>query len=72
MYWIQFSDFYDWPHIQLFDDFQHLKRMILEAYFQAIHNHMKEEHKIKKNKATRNWCKIIKRIHRKKSLKGHM
>ena len=42
MYWIQFSDFYDWPHIQLFDDFQDLKRMILEADIQAIHNHMKE------------------------------
>ena len=50
----------------------HDPQLSLEADFQAIHNHMKEEHKIKKNKATRNWCKIIKRIQRKKSLRGHM
>ena len=66
MYWIQFSDFYDWPHIQLFDDFQHLKTLILTADFNSIHNKMMDENEIRKNKATKNWCNIIKRIERKK------
>ena len=57
MYWIQFSDFYDWPHIQLFDDFHHLKRLLLTADFNSIHNLMLDENKIRKNQATRSWCR---------------
>ena len=29
MYWLQFSDFYEWPHIQLFDSLDHLKVVVL-------------------------------------------
>ena len=24
MYWMQYTDFYDWPYIQHFDDYEHL------------------------------------------------
>ena len=68
MYWLQFSDFYEWSHIQLFDDFHHLKRLILDADFQTIHENMKAENILRTNQATRKWCNIIKRIERHKQI----
>ena len=69
MYWLQFADFYHWPHIQLFDDFQHLKQLILEADFQSIHENMKAENVIRNNQAERKWCNIIKRIAKHKEIR---
>ena len=37
MYWLQFSDYYEWPHIQYFDDFNELKKKLLNSDFQSIH-----------------------------------
>ena len=40
MYWLQFSDFYEWPHIQLFDSLEHLKVVVLPIlYVKIIYEH---------------------------------
>jgi hypothetical protein len=37
MYWLQFSDFLEWPHIQLFDSLAHLKVVFFLIYEQKNH-----------------------------------
>ena len=62
MYWLQFADFYDWPHIQYFDDYDHLKELLLTADLKKIHQNMMEELKLRKIQVTREWCDVTKRI----------
>ena len=59
MYWIQFSDFYDWPHIQYFDDYEHLKKLLLDRNFTLIRDLMKQELALRKKQITRKWCEVI-------------
>ena len=66
-YWLQFADFYDWPHIQYFDDYEHLKKLLLKANFDAIHEAMKQELLIRKQKVLSAWCDIIQRIDKHKN-----
>ena len=68
-YWIQFSDFYDWPHVQHFDSLQHLKELLFHSDINNIHNSMKEEMILRENQVTYAWCQIVNRIdkHRVKS-----
>ena len=62
MYWLQMSDFYDWPFTQTFDSFEDLKLKLLNSDFEAIHTMMKEEVGIRGNKLNRLWCGVIERI----------
>ena len=66
MYWLQFSDFYDWPHIQLYDDYDDLKKKLLKADFQSIHKRMNEEIAIRGLQLNRRWCETIEKIRRSK------
>ena len=61
-YWLQFSDFYDWPHIQHFDSYDHLKDMLLHSDLRAIHKAMQQEMEIRREQVVAEWCKIIMRI----------
>ncbi|KAH3724988.1 hypothetical protein DPMN_050816 [Dreissena polymorpha] len=49
MFWLQFSDIYDWPHIQYFDDGSDLNRKLQTADFLAVHKSMKAQNKIRKH-----------------------
>ena len=62
MYWLQFSDFYDWPHIQYFDDYQDLKHKLLNSDFKYISAAMKKELMHRKQQVTVGWCKVIDNI----------
>ena len=62
MYWLQFSDYYEWPHIQLFDNYPHLKQMLLNSNFESIRSLMKQELEPKKVTTVNTWCNIINRI----------
>jgi hypothetical protein len=62
MYWLQYADFYDWPHIQHFDSYDHLKKLLLQADLQSIHEAMLEELAFKEFKVTKAWCDISSRI----------
>ncbi len=62
MYWLQFSDFYEWPHIQFYDNFDDLKQKLLNADFKSIHNNMKEEHEIRGLQIKRKWCEVFEKM----------
>ncbi|XP_052223025.1 uncharacterized protein LOC127838925 [Dreissena polymorpha] len=62
MYWLQFSDFYDWPHIQYFDDGSDLNRKLQTADFIAIHKSMKAQNEIRKHELLQQWCKLLPQI----------
>jgi len=62
MYWLQYSDFFDWPYIQHFDSYEHLKEILIEADLDLIHKHMMEELEFRKLKVEQSWCDISSRI----------
>ena len=62
MYWMQYADFYDWPFIQHFDTYQHLKQLLLKANLQEISENIKQEVNIKRLKVSRTWCDIMERV----------
>ena len=61
-YWIQFADYFQWPHITYFDDSKDLERKLGEADFNKIHNLMVEEVESWKVKLLYNWNKATQRI----------
>ena len=61
-YWIQFSDFYDWPHIQHFDSLADLKNILLNSNLTQIHLDMQAEMRLRSQQVTFEWCEIIRRI----------
>ena len=62
MYWMQYADFYDWPYIQHFDSYQHLKQLLLTIDLHEISNKIKKEVALKELKVTRTWCDVVKRV----------
>ena len=62
MFWLQFSDFYDWPHIQFFDDVKELVAKLAATELAAVHRAMMNENAIRKNVLLGQWCDIIKNI----------
>ena len=61
-YWLQFSDFYQWPHITYFDDMPDLEQKLGAADFDKIHKLMMEEVKRKKDALLQAWCKALKGV----------
>ena len=68
MYWLQLADFYDFPHTQLYDSYQHLRELVFSADLKEIHERMKAEVEVKGLQVNRKWCDVIQRI--KQSKKG--
>ena len=58
-YWLQYGDFYQWPHITYFDDMQELERKLEEADFERIHILMVKEVKRKKDALLQTWCEAL-------------
>ena len=61
-YWLQFADFFQWPHITYFDDFRDLEKKLEEADFDKIHKAMIEENKRREKVLLNNWCKVFNKI----------
>ena len=59
MYWLQFSDFYDLPHITHFDTFEDLFAKLEMADFQRIHEKMMKENRFRENLLLKTWCDVI-------------
>lgn len=63
MYWLQFSDFYDWPHIILFDDFENdLPKKLEQVNLKDISEKMMAENQVRKRVLLETWCEIIKKV----------
>ena len=61
-YWVQFADYYQWPHITYFDDSKDLERKLAGADFSKIHHLMLKEVERWKVKLLHNWNKATQRI----------
>ena len=61
-YWLQLSDFFQWPHLTYFDDFKDLEKKLEEADFEKIHKSMMEENERSKKQLVNNWCKVFRKI----------
>ena len=61
-YWLQFADFYQWPHITYFDDFKDLEKKLDSADFGRIHQGMLTENERRKKQLLDNWCRVTKVI----------
>jgi len=62
MYWLQYADFVDFPHIQYFDSYEHLVQIIPRANLKQIHEAMMEELQFRERKVSKSWCDISARI----------
>ena len=62
MYWLQLADFYDLPHITLFDSTDDLLTKLSRANFTEIHLRMMRENHFRKHKLLETWCDVIPRI----------
>ena len=61
-YWLQMSDFYQWPHITHFDNMSDLERKLETADFGRIHRLMRAEAERKKAAIEDAWCKALKNV----------
>ncbi|XP_052771432.1 uncharacterized protein LOC128211070 [Mya arenaria] len=62
MYWLQFSDFFDWPHILYFDSIEDLDTKLNTVDFSTVSNLMRTENDIRKHLVLSQWCSIISSI----------
>ena len=62
MYWLQFSDFYDWEHITTFDSSEDLLNKLKEADFEKISRDMQRSYKRRRYVTLREWCDIIPKV----------
>ena len=63
LYWLQFADFFNWPHITYFDDFKDLERRLGSVNSGKIHDLMMNEVEYRKKELLLNLCKASKKIH---------
>ena len=61
-YWLQMSDFYEWPHITTFDNISDLERKLETANFQQIHDLMVKEVERKREAVSKTWTKALARM----------
>ena len=61
-YWLQFSDFYQWPHITYFDSMLDLERKLQSADFNTIHKYMLEEVQQRRKELSDTWCRTLKSV----------
>ena len=62
MYWMQYADFYDWPYIMYFDNYDHLKDLLIKTDLKTVHENMKIEVALREKIVSQSWCDITKRI----------
>lgn len=58
-YWIQFADFYQWPHIVLFDSWEDLFRKLVTADLNDIHEKMMAYNAKQEQVLRRQWLDIL-------------
>ena len=61
-YWLQFADFFYWPHVTYFDDFKDLERKLDNANFNKIHDLMVDEVERRKKELLDNLCRASKKV----------
>lgn len=62
MYWLQFSDFFEEPHLQYFDDINEVPLTLKTLNLTSIHVDMKLENEVKTFSMRTKWCDIINQV----------
>lgn len=62
MYWLQFSDFYDFPHVNYFDNATDLEQKLIKTDLNAVHLSLTIENTIRRQNVLQIWCDIIHKI----------
>ena len=61
-YWLQLSDFNEWPYITLFDDAKDLEEKLEKADLDNIHIQMVKEVELKKYRLQEALCETVIRL----------
>ena len=61
-YWLQFSDFYQWPYVTYFDNSEDLENKLESVDFSRIHKGMLAKNEQRKMELLHNWCQATKVI----------
>lgn len=61
-YWLQFCDFYVFPHITLFDNWTHLMELINEVNLTEIEIAMEQENKKQRVEILQSWDKVFAKL----------
>ena len=70
-YWLQFSDFYQMPHVTYFDDFQDLEVKLNKVDYNHIHKLMVAENKKRRRILLDNWRQATKVIQKGRTVPQH-
>ena len=62
VYWTQFADFYQWPYIQLFDNFEELYQLLDQCNLEEISQNMLNEVQLKRTLVKKAWFQVVKVI----------
>ena len=60
--WLQFADFYQWPHISVFNSWEHLWELFRTSNLRAISTAMGDFNAMQEEKTKRKWEKISAKI----------
>ena len=58
-YWLQFSDFFQLPHVVYFDDFADLGRTLEQTDLRKVHDLMVKENEKKRAELLQSWCRVV-------------
>ena len=61
-YWLQFADYYQWPHIQRFVSWEDLIDKLSKTDFSKVHQRMFEENVERRTRLVNDWQKILAQI----------
>ena len=60
-YWAKYADYYQWPHVTVYETLEDLFIKLETSDFQKISDQMKDFNEIKEADLLDNWCKILKK-----------
>ena len=57
-YWLQYADYFDWPHVTVFESWQDLIDKLNQVDLNEISQNMKKFNLVKETDLLDNWCKV--------------
>ena len=60
-YWVKYADFYQWPHVTVFESFEELIEKLNTLDLQKISDEMKLFNYLREADLLSNWCQILKK-----------
>ena len=61
-YWLQYADYYQWPFVTIFDDWEDLIKKLKTLNLKEISKNMEKFNDYRETDLLDNWCKIIKKL----------